>query len=342
MNAIVDELRIWSTSLSLSKIRELANEPIHDPENTSSLILYYDFNQSSGDVIDHGKNHYTGVRSNFGPDGDAWTSSRGIFYLDFIDNKTDITSTYLKNYKASFTTGSGTVNPTSSTRFKKLGTPWIQENSVVNGNIITQFYVDGNKDNNLTIQTQWDSFANEVKNLKLYQVVTLPAGAYELTSTSARGERNYSPNYLAVAAGTGLPDFADLSSEAVGYARCDKSCVFILNEPTEVSIGVVSNQSGLSCHTISQFTLYSTEMHELVPGEIYDAIDDLQDEVVAEPTLQAFGGLGTIRIAVSEPQEVVVVALNGAVIWQGFVVKQATIPARKGLYIVNHQKIIVR
>ena len=161
-------------------------------------------------------------------------------------------------------------------------------------------------------------------------------------STSARGERNYSPNYLAVAAGTGLPDFANLSSEAVGYARCDKSCVFILNEPTEVSIGVVSNQSGLSCHTISQFTLYSTEMHELEPGEIYDGIDDLQDEVVAEPTLQAFGGLGTIRIAVSEPQEVVVVALNGAVIWQGFVVKQATIPARKGLYIVNHQKIIVR
>jgi len=342
MNAIVDELRIWSTSLSLSRIREVANEPIQDPENTSSLILYYDFNQSSGDVIDHGKNHYTGVRSNFGPDGDAWTSSRGIFYLDFIDNKTDITSTYLKNYKASFTTGSGTVNPTSSTRFKKLGTPWIQENSVINGNITTEFYVDGNKDNNLTIQTQWDNFASEVKNLKLYQVVTLPAGAYELTSTSARGERNYSPNYLAVAAGTGLPDFANLSSEAVGYARCDKSCVFILNEPTEVSIGVVSNQSGLSCHTISQFTLYSTEMHELVPGEIYDAIDDLQDEVVAEPTLQAFGGLGTIRIAVSEPQEVVVVALNGAVIWQGYVVKQATIPARKGLYIVNHQKIIVR
>jgi hypothetical protein len=83
-------------------------------------------------------------------------------------------------------------------------------------------------------------------------------------------------------------------------------------------------------------------MHELEPGEIYDAIDEIREEVNAEPTLQAFGGLGTIRIAVSEPQEVVVVALNGAVIWQGFVVKQATIPARKGLYIVNHQKIIVR
>lgn len=341
MNAIVDELRIWYSSLSVDKIREVANGPLQDPENVSSLQLYYDFNQSSGDVIDR-KNNFTGVRSNFGPDGDAWTSSRGIFFLDFTNNKKDITSTYLKNYKAPFTAGTGTINPTNASRYKKLGSPWVQENSVVNGNIITEFYVDGNKDNNLTIQTIWDNLASEVKNLKLYQTVTLPAGAYELNSISARGERNYSPNYLAVAAGTGLPDNADLASDALGYARCDKNCVFILNEPTEVSIGIVSNQSGQSCHTISQFVLYSTEMHELQPGEIYDGIDDLQDEVIAEPTLQAFGGLGNIRIVVDEPQEVVVVNLAGAVVWQSFVVKQATIPARKGLYVVSRQKVMVR
>ena len=100
--------------------------------------------------------------------------------------------------------------------------------------------------------------------------------------------------------------------------------------------------SGQACHTVKQFTLSMSPVIELEAGEIYDAIEGVTEEVNAEPTLQAFGGLGTIRIAVSEPQEVVVVALNGAVIWQGFVVKQATIPARKGLYIVNHQKIIVR
>ena len=342
MNAIVDELRMWSTALTASKIRQIANEPIEDPENTAYLMLYYDFNQSSGDVVDHSKNGYTGVRSNFGPDGDAWSNSRGIFFLDFTSNKTNVTSTYLKNYQAPFTTGSGTVNPTASSRFKKLGSPWIQENSVVNGNVTTEFHVDTNKGSNLTLSTTWDGFANAVKNLKLYQVVTLPAGAYELNSISGSYEKNYGPNYLAVAAGKGLPDYGDLAAEALGYARCDKNCVFILNEPTEVSIGIVSNQSGQKCHTISQFALYSTEMHELEPGEIYDGIDEIREEVNAEPTLQAFGGLGTIRIAVSEPQEVVVVALNGAVIWQGFVVKQATIPARKGLYIVNHQKIIVR
>jgi len=341
MNAIVDELRLWGTSLSLSQLRTYANEPIQDPETTTYLLLYYDFNQSSGDVTDHAKNHYTGVRSNFGPDGDAWTNSRGIFYLDFNNNnKTDITSTYLRNYKAAFATGTGYVNGTS--RFKKLGSPWIQENSVVQGSVTTEFHVDTNKGSNLTITTTWDGFANQVKNLKLYQVVTLPAGAYELVSKTGSYESNYNPNFLAVAAGRGLPDYGDLASDALGYARCDKNCVFILNEPTEVSIGMVSNQSGQKCHTISQFVLYSTEMHELKPGEIYDGIDALQEEVNAEPTLQAFGGLGNIRIVVEEPQEVVVVALSGAVVWQGSVVKQATIPAHKGLYVVNHQKVIVR
>lgn len=341
MNAIVDELRIWNKVMTVDEIRQVANSPIANPADEEKLVLYYDFNQSTGDVIDRSASNLTGTRTNFGPDGDAWTSSRGIFFLDFDSEAKDVTATYLKNYMAPFTTGSGYINPSGGTRFKKMGAPWTQENSVVKDNITTEFHVDANKNNYMTLSTSWDGFASEVKNLKIYQTVTLPAGAYEFGTWTDK-EAQLGANYLVAAAGTGFPDFTELADQALGYSPSNATCKFILSEETPVSLGILSMMSGQACHTVKQFALSMSPVIELKAGEIYDAIEGVTEEVNAEPTLQAFGGLGTIRVAVSEPQEVVVVALNGAVIWQGFVVKQATIPARKGLYIVNHQKIIVR
>ena len=52
-------------------------------------MVYYDFNQSSGNVIDRSGNGNTGIRSGFGPDGDAWGSSKGVFSLYFGDKLDD-------------------------------------------------------------------------------------------------------------------------------------------------------------------------------------------------------------------------------------------------------------
>jgi len=259
MNAIIDELRVWKKALSQTQVRTYANASVADPAALTDLALYYDFNQSSGDAIDRSASQLTGQRHNFGPDGDAWTSSRGIFCLNFESTAKDVTSTYLKNYKAPFTATSAFVNGTS--RFKQLATgtatsPWVQENSVVADGITTEFHVDANKSNYLTLATSWDSFASEVKNLKLYQTVTLPAGAYELTATS---DKEWTPasNFLVAAAGAGLPDYADCTSQALAFGNSGQALRFILTEASSVSLGIISNMSGWACHTVKTFQLRS-------------------------------------------------------------------------------------
>ena len=345
MNAIIDELSVWNKALSYTQVKSYANAPISEPTSNTNLVLYYDFNQSSGNVEDHSASNLVGQRNNFGPDGDSWTSSKGIFFLNF-EEALDVTSKYLKNYKAPFSTTSGGVNSANTTRFKKLQTgttrsPWVQENSVAGDGVTTEFYVDGNKDNYLTLSTKWDNFADQVQNLKLYQTIELPAGAYELYAVQGSWEWTPISTKTVVAAGTGLPDWNDIDTEAIASSYSGLSCKFTLLEPTTVSIGLVSNQKGQACHAINKFALMSSGF------TIIDAIDqpvinDADYEFTAEGTLQAIGGLGVIRIIVDEPQYVEVFDLSGKCIWSEFVTRQATIPARKGLYTVRSQKVIVR
>ena len=339
MNALIDEFRIWKSLLSQAVIRSKANAPIESPEADENLALYFNFNQQSGDVVDHSAQHLTGKRQNFGPDGDAWSDSKGIFFLNFENTVKDVTSSYLKNYKASFTAGKGFVNGTS--RFKKLGSPWIQENSVEADGVTTEFHVDANKGNYLTLALTWDGFADAVKNLKLYQTVELPSGAYELTVE--RGTWEWSPSgiFMTVAAGSGLPDSDKLDDEALGYALCGQTCSFVITEPLEVSIGLVATTSGKTCHTIKNFVLKQKD-YELVKADLDDTVEQLPDEVAASHTLQATGGLGVIRIQVSEPQRVDIFDLGGKRIWGEFVEFGATVPVRRGMYLVGQQKVLVR
>ena len=345
MNAIIDELRVWDRAMGYEDIQKYANGPIEEPKNTIGLILYYDFNQSCGDVVDKGPSGLNGTRNNFGPDGDAWTNTKGIFYLSYGVGPTDITDQYLKNYKAPFITTAGTVNPTNASRFKRLAmetaaSPWKQENSVVDGDTITQFHVDTNKGNYLTMSTGWDNFAEEVNNLKLYQEIELPAGAYEFATYSDK-ETNVATTYIVVAEGSGLPDFNDLSTQAIAYCRAYLKCVFVLAKPTKVSIGFLSNQSGQKCHTIQQMMLAKSSFESFeANGE--DAIEVVESEVSATKKLQAFGGLGSITIQVTEPQDVNVYTLSGQNIWSNRIERSARIPARRGIYIVNGQKVMVK
>ena len=345
MNAIIDELSVWKTQLTKNNLRRFANAPIDSPTEQSLLMLYYDFNQSSGDVEDKTGHGLTGVRTGFGPDGDAWTDSKGIFFLNFTTvTATDITARYLKNYKAPFAATSRFINGTG--RFKQLATetttsPWVQENATEDNGITTEWHVDINKGSYLTLTTQWDNFASEVKNLKLYQTVTLPEGAYEFTATRGSWEWNPAGKYLVVAEGTGLPDQAKLSAEALAYAACGNTCSFVLTEETTVSLGLVSNQSGLTCHTIQAFAL-KRKGFTRIDADNAVGIADMAHESAAATKLQATGGLGCIKIATSEPQVVDVFDLAGRLVYSQLIDGQATVPARRGIYVIGRQKVMVR
>ena len=97
MTGSIDEFRVWRCSMNQSIIQGLCNEPLEDYEEYISgshanyhLLLYYQFNQTGGDVQDITSNGNTGIRTGFGPDGDAWDLSKGVFCLNFGSKKDDV------------------------------------------------------------------------------------------------------------------------------------------------------------------------------------------------------------------------------------------------------------
>ena len=97
LNGSIDEFRVWSTTLSQTNIRSYCVAPIS--ASTSGLQLYWQMNQSTGNVTDVTGNNRTGTRNNFGPDGDAWTDSDGVFALDFSEASTPaISDAQLNHY----------------------------------------------------------------------------------------------------------------------------------------------------------------------------------------------------------------------------------------------------
>lgn len=95
--AAIDEFRVWRCTMSRSNIQGLCNQPLEDYEEYISgghvnyhLCLYYPCNQTGGDVEDITSNGNTGRRIGFGPDGDAWGLSRGVFCLNFGSKQPDV------------------------------------------------------------------------------------------------------------------------------------------------------------------------------------------------------------------------------------------------------------
>lgn len=84
----IDEFRFWKGS-QVSKMKTLCNQPMENPEAQTNLLVYYDCNQSGGDLIDRSGKGNDGVRTGFGPDGDAWGASKGVFSLYFGDKQED-------------------------------------------------------------------------------------------------------------------------------------------------------------------------------------------------------------------------------------------------------------
>ena len=98
MTGSIDEFRIWQCNLTEKLIQGFCNQPLDDYEEYISgehanyhLCLYYPCNQSGSDVEDITSNGNTGLRQGFGPDGDAWGLSKGVFCLNFGEKQEDQT-----------------------------------------------------------------------------------------------------------------------------------------------------------------------------------------------------------------------------------------------------------
>ena len=351
---IIDELRIWNKALVEKDIISSANEPVSDPADNTSLLLYYDFNQNGGDVIDRSAQHLNGKRINFGPDGDAWDNSLGIFCLNPRGTMLDVASQYLKNYKHPFKTGSGTVNPANSSRYLKLlmnktTSPWKQKNNVKKGSILTEWHVDAEKaakgDNYLTLEDTYSGFEEVIKDLMIYQTVTLPAGEYTFIADRDGDDYHYNwltdGTYIAAAAGDELPLTADLKEQALASSplSTNPSVTFFLEDTTTVSLGLIANMSDKKCVAVGKFILQYKQLI-LGDGAEPDAVNE--PTMMAAKTMEARGGFGCIYIRVNKPQRVAVRDLSGKTCFADWLDADARIPLQRGIYIVNGQKVVVR
>ena len=97
----IDEFRFWGSVFS--NLPDICNSEMEDPASyveSDKLYVYYDFNQSGGNVIDRSGNGNDGVRSGFGPDGDAWGLSKGVFSLYLGEKQSDETITAIEEVGA--------------------------------------------------------------------------------------------------------------------------------------------------------------------------------------------------------------------------------------------------
>ena len=304
MNGQIDELRVWTKSVKYDDLKAVCNAPLENPTSMDGLLLYYDFNQSGGDVIDRSGNGYNGVRNGFGPDGDAWGLSRGVFSLSSEQGgmSGDITSKFLTNYRAAFQHSTTLVNSSVSNRFYQL-TGWTIENAVTSGNITTGAHVDAEKDKCMTFTTTWDGFST-LSNHKIYQTVTLPAGAYTFTANyHSKWEGQCGNSYVVVDDAKNIPGVASIENALAYIKMTPKGSVmsnkveFALEEETQVSLGLLVNMNDKICMTIESFELEreNTEyleadgltaiepVIETVERECDNVIYDLQGRKVLQP-----------------------------------------------------------
>ncbi|MBE6285751.1 MAG: DUF5013 domain-containing protein [Bacteroidales bacterium] len=287
MSGQIDEFRVWSSVVKDDALLAVCNAPIENPAAYSDLMLYYDFNQAGGDVIDRTGNGHDGVRSGFGPDGDAWGLSRGVFCLNTepMPETGEVTDTYLKNYQMAFATDNGKIiNPNSTTKRFYAIKDWTLENTTVSGDVTTGAHVDNQKNNCMTFTTTWDGFSI-LKDHKAYQTVTLPKGNYTFTAEyHDTWEGQCGNSYILAAEGKGLPNTANLD-DAIAYTKMlekDKamsnSVRFSLAEETTVSLGLLVNIDGKQCMAIKKFIL-TTDNTEYIEadGETLTSIECIEE-----------------------------------------------------------------
>ena len=282
----MDEVRLWASALTEERIKARCNQHIADvqeAEQTDGLLLYYDFNQNGGDVIDRTSHGSTAQRIGFGPDGDAWNSALGVFTLDTeAQMHGDISETYLTNYKNPFIKASGTVNPSNSSRFLKLAmrtnrSRWQDANAIVNGNVTTGAHLDTSHHSDIQFETQWSGFATPLLDYRLWQAVTLPPGRYRFSLTFGDVDDPQTSRLVACEGSTMVGD-AECEEKALAWCPImDGSVSFALEEEKEVSLGIIVNLTGQASFGINAFKLEGVTI-EPIQSEDPTGIKDIREQ----------------------------------------------------------------
>ena len=321
----LDEVRLWGVALTADEIKSRCNQHIADvaeAQATSNLLLYYDFNQNSGDVVDRTSNGCNAQRIGFGPDGDAWNSALGVFTLDTEAlMHGDISADYLTNYKNPYITASGTVNPSNSSRFLRLAmrttrSRWQDANAIVKGNVTTGAHIDTSHHSDIQFETQWSGFATPLLDYRLWQPVTLPAGKYCFSITPGDVDDMQSSR-LVVCEGKTMVSDAECEEKAIVWCPLATGTVsFTLAEETEVSLGIIVNLTGQSSFGINAFKLEGVTIEPITPTDP----DGLHEVESTKPEV--------------ENASSAVYDLSGRQV--------GNIKSRKGIYISNGKKQVVR
>jgi len=347
MRGNIDELRIWDLALTKLQIQNFCNQPIEEPSKYSALKVYYDFNQSGGDVIDRTSNGLDAKRLNFGPDGDAWIVSPGVFTLDFDGDlvSTDVSDKYLTNYKAPFLYTENKVNPTyrSSAYELEMGTDkstWVFKSPVqVSEDITRTVFVDASRSYQLYASPAYNF--GVVYNQRLYQTVSLPQGHYKFSISS--GNYYYPENSrLVVCFGDSIVDNNNLDlAVAHCYVRNSTELEFdVLEDGTSVSLGVIYNlpESSYNAFGIKQF--YLTQYTSTT--QVADGVSSAYD-AVNKGLLGTFSGeVGALRVVSDDIIDVKIYNTQGQCVYNEYMSGSKRIALPAGIYIANGQKVIVR
>ena len=272
----IDEARLWGSVLTEDKINVYCNQHIADvqeAQTSDNLLLYYDFNQNGGDVLDRTSSGCNAQRIGFGPDGDAWNSALGVFTLDTgALMRGDISAKYLTNYKNPYITATGTVNPNNSSRFLKLAmktsrSKWQDANAITAGSITTGAHIDTSHHSDIQFETQWSGFATPLLDYRLWQAVTLPAGKYRFSITPGDVD-DMQTSRLVVCEGKKMVSDAECEEKALAWCKLmDGTVSFTLTEETEVSLGIIVNLTGQSSFGINAFKLEGVTIEPLTPED---------------------------------------------------------------------------
>ncbi len=341
MDGVIDEFRIWNKELGADEIKLYANSPIEnvaDAEKNSNLALYYHFNQSGGSVQDATSAANHGTRIGFGPDGDAWTPTFGIFFLNNTERE-DLSATYLTNYKTPFLHTGEKVS--SADQFMYLlqdeeTSNWVAENGILDNNVYTGFCVNVEKEDMLAVATKEYNFASLLSDHKLYQTITLPAGHYVF---GAEPVEIYSDveNYIVVNAGKGLPNTDNLTDQALAQTMLnDQEVSFSLYEEKEVSVGIVSNMRGEGEQHIRRFWLERKKSNDTFDPTAISTPAASASNVIFTPTV------GGVTVTAVVPTNVCITNVNGAVVFRSTFSGTRTIALPAGFYIAGGTKFIVR
>lgn len=345
---MIDELRIWGKALNVATIQSVANQPISDPENTANLKLYYNFNDGTGDVSDLSASHLNGTRTGFGPDGDAWPVSPGVFTLDLDPDATvttDVSAQYLTNYKAPFLYDEATqVNTNPANRFYALQTgnaqsTWQLTGNTTDGDITTGFHVDRTNNFDFSCATGYNDFATDLQDCRAWQTATLPQGRYTFSVKPGLSNGDYSKCYLVVGDGDAFPTSSTLSDALTFTSLKDNTSVsFTLNEETPLTFGVIYNLNGWGRYNVDAFSLVRENVEIIkANGEtgIYDAVRNGHADVITPKD-------GGILIASEQKQNFQVFTLDGRCVMNEDVHGVHFIPLQPGIYVCNGQKFQVK